>query len=82
MRFYLPQKTKDKQMKWDPKSLPSMDLTINDFRYGKNVLGKLILQTSQIKNGLNINNFTAIGLLFYIKAAGKWQHKKTKQKRG
>ncbi|MBT8506364.1 hypothetical protein B1F79_01525 [Coxiella-like endosymbiont of Rhipicephalus sanguineus] len=76
MRFYLPQKMKDNQMKWDPKSLPSMDLTINDFRYGKNVLGKLIMQTSKIKTGLNIDNFTATGPLFYIKAAGKWQHKK------
>lgn len=76
LRFYLLQKMKDNQMKWDPKSLPSMDLTINDFRYGKNVLGKLIIQTSKIKTGLNIDNFTATGPLFYIKAAGKWQRKK------
>ncbi|MFW0065496.1 MAG: YhdP family protein [Coxiella endosymbiont of Dermacentor silvarum] len=77
LRFYLPnKKAKDKKMKWNPKELPPINLAINDFRYGKNLSGKLVLQTSRIRTGLNIDNFTAISPLFYIRATGKWQQKK------
>lgn len=77
LRFYLPnKKTKEKKIKWNPKELPPIDLAINNFRYGKNLSGKLVLKTSRIRTGLNIDNFTAISPLFYIKATGKWQLKK------
>ena len=76
LRFYLPQTTKDNQMEWNLKKFPPIDLKINDFRYGKNSLGKLILKTSRVKTGLNIDNFIETGPLFYIEATGKWQRKK------
>lgn len=76
LRLYLPQKIKDNQMEWNLKEFPPIDLTINDFRYGKNSLGKLILKTSRAKTGLNIDNLIAAGPLFYIEATGKWQRKK------
>lgn len=76
LRFYLPKKTKDSQMKWNLEKFPPIDLTINDFRYGNNSLGKLILKTSRAKTGVNIDNLIEIGPLFYIEATGKWQRKK------
>jgi uncharacterized protein (TIGR02099 family) len=52
--------------------IPELEVNIDKFTYNDNELGQLNLQTSNIDNGININNLSITKPGFNIKAKGKW----------
>jgi uncharacterized protein YhdP len=55
-----------------PKVFPSIDLSINDFRYGDRAIGKFILKASSISDGLNLDQLQIISGNFQLDSTGKW----------
>jgi uncharacterized protein (TIGR02099 family) len=52
--------------------IPELDVTVDAFVYNENELGKLNLQTSNVTNGININNLSITKPRFSINAKGEW----------
>ena len=70
-RIYLP-KIKGKKQELNPQKWPSLNISVDDFHYGKRSVGKVELQTTQTKAGLQINKLDVAAPLFYVKALGLW----------
>jgi uncharacterized protein (TIGR02099 family) len=52
--------------------IPELDVIVESFIYDENELGKLNLQTSNVTNGININNLSITKPGFSINAKGEW----------
>ena len=78
-RIYLP-KTKEKKQEIDLQEWPSLDISIDDFRYGRRSVGKVELQTTKTKIGLKINKLNVSAPLFYVKALGLWGYRTDESK--
>jgi uncharacterized protein (TIGR02099 family) len=52
--------------------IPELDVNVDQFIYNDNTLGQLSLLTSNIENGINIDNLSIIKSGFNIKATGEW----------
>jgi len=52
--------------------IPELEVNVAEFVYNNNELGQLNLQTSNIENGISINNLSIIKPGFSIKATGEW----------
>ncbi|MBL1142877.1 MAG: TIGR02099 family protein [Proteobacteria bacterium] len=52
--------------------IPELEVNVNTFIYNNNELGQLNLKTSNINNGININNLSIIKPGLSIKATGEW----------
>jgi uncharacterized protein (TIGR02099 family) len=60
----------DKQTAID--NIPELEINIDKFTYNDNELGQVTLQTSNLDNGININNLSIIKPGLSIKANGEW----------
>ncbi|QTS83662.1 YhdP family phospholipid transporter [Coxiella endosymbiont of Amblyomma nuttalli] len=78
-RVYLPI-TQEKKQKLDLQGWPSLNISIDDFRYGKRLIGKIELQTTKTKIGLKVNKLNIATPLFYMHALGLWNYKVGKSK--
>lgn len=80
--LYLSKATKKNYSSIDPKLLPPLDLTANDFRYGRKDFGQVHLITWPIHSGLKIKKLTMRTPLFGVSLIGQWQqvgsHDKTR----
>jgi uncharacterized protein (TIGR02099 family) len=52
--------------------IPELDVNVEEFTYNENTLGQLSLLTSNVDNGININNLSIIKPGFNINAKGEW----------
>ncbi len=52
--------------------IPELDVNVDEFVYNDNQLGHLSLLTSNVANGINIDNLSIIKPGFNIKAKGEW----------
>ncbi|PHH57181.1 YhdP family phospholipid transporter [Coxiella burnetii] len=71
-RLYLPEFKAEKKQ-WNSQALPPVDLAVDDFHYGKKILGKLALQTSRTMEGLRIDKLAITAPLFNVDATGMWR---------
>lgn len=75
-RLYLPKlntKAKGNQQKINPREIPPLDLTSDDFRYGDKALGQVHIRLTPLPTGLTINKLTVKNNLFGIAVAGAWR---------
>lgn len=56
----------------DPRTKPALDMTISDFRYGNFKLGEMKLITSNLPEGLSIDNITFTKPGMTINGSGNW----------
>lgn len=71
-RLYL-QQVNAKSSFLRPNDLPSLSLSINDFRYGEQIWGNVNLKTTASANSLIINKLTVTQPAMNIVASGQWQ---------
>jgi uncharacterized protein (TIGR02099 family) len=71
--YLLSGKHNDSTAAIDPRHLPSLNLSIDDFHYNKMMLGKVTVKTSSIPAGMQINAFNVMSPLVNIQAVGTWQ---------
>lgn len=57
----------------DPRSLPPLNVMINDLHYGSKVLGRVEIQLIPAKDGLDIDKLTIKNTNFNLAATGVWQ---------
>lgn len=68
----LPKKSTATPFKFDITQIPPIKLTIDDFSYGQQLQGKLLLDLSVLPHGLDINNLQFVSKLLSLKLAGYW----------
>lgn len=56
----------------NPKDLPPLDASINEFIYGDKKLGQIKLQLNPITNGAHINEFRIFAPSYSLFATGEW----------
>ena len=56
----------------DIDKIPELDVNVDEFVFNKNQLGQLSLLTSNVKNGININNLNITKPGLSINATGEW----------
>ena len=65
--------TEKQKINIDPRSKPSLDMTVSDFSYGDIQLGEMTLVTTQLPDGLSINNLAFSKPGIKISGNGRWQ---------
>jgi len=64
--------TENDSSKSEIDNIPELDVSIGNFNYKDNLLGKLELQTNNVENGINISNLSISKPNFNITGNGEW----------
>ena len=65
-------KDKKNSRPYEIEKIPELDISVKNFNYNGNQLGKLELQTNNVVNGINVRNLSISKSDFNITANGKW----------
>lgn len=77
--LYIPEQKAQIKQHFYPEQIPSLDMQIKHFVYGKKDLGDVDLVTSRVSNGLVVDKFSAKSQLMNLSLTGAWQDNKKHQ---
>ena len=78
-RFIFPKMQQSMEKNWALDQLPPLDLMCDYCDYGGQILGKVALRTTPVKNGLIIDKLAVQNPLFTVAATGTWQQENHEQ---
>ena len=67
-----PSGTDDAAAPADPASLGRLALTVESLRYGDSALGRLLLSTAPVADGVRFDELSLTGPLLHVRADGRW----------